>query len=626
MKDVIKKLDTREQCRSKISVWFGSNDNYTHGLKEVLANSSDEINNNFDNGIITIDVDDNLEVISVEDTGRGIPIEMKTDGVENRVLLFETLFAGTNYDNNESGKVTTGTNGVGTCVLNHTSKIFKVESFRDKHYILEYENGGNFKEFKENKNKDKKHGTKITFKLDDEVYTNVVYNIEEIKEICKHYAIVNNNIKYILNYKNDTFEYYYTSIEDYFNKTVEDKHHLEVLNTVYTENNETNTVKLVLSKTTNVTTQMTFLNGTHLPEQGSIYEGIVNGVRLYINKYLHENKIYSTKEKSITAKDVENSINFICAIESTNVEYANQTKLSTRKKLYKDLSQKHVTTYLELMKLQQPMDLDKLAQQIIINKRANDTAEKTIKNIKKKLTEKITITTKVEGYVDCRQRYGAELFIAEGNSALGSIMLARNSDFQACFPLRGKLMNTLKVEDKDVLKSKIIENLFKVLGCGIELNNSKIKGTFDKSQLKFDKILIATDADVDGAHITCLILTAFYRLAPQLLKDEHIYIVNTPLFEIRDNKTDEMYYAQTDEEKDDIIQKLENYTVMRVKGLGELSAQAMKITGMNPKTRNITLVKYDDAEKVSKAFDIWMGDAAVERKEEIEKRLHEYIN
>lgn len=565
----IRSLNTREQCREKLPIFYGSNDNYLHGLRECLANGVDEINENFDSGEIIISLSDNNKTISIKDSGRGIPIMSKTDGKYNYELLFETLFAGTNYDNNEIGKITTGTNGVGLCVLNHTSTLFAVKSINNG--VLSevvYENGGTLtKKFKD-KCSDKSF-TLITFTLDPEVYTNIIYSIEEIKEIVKRVAAVNNKIVYKVIYKNEETIFKYNSICEYFEKE-ETKNSSDIMSTEeikYTDENETNFVKIALAGSENPEFQETYLNGTYLPENGTIYDGIINGSKLFFNKYMKDNGLYNKNEKMISNKDIEISLNFICYFKSTNVSFSNQTKFSTTKKLYKEIAQKHIQTTLEILMAEQPMEINKIANQILINKRATEKVSQSLEKLKKKLQGEVNnITNKIKAFTDCKNKKGGQLFIAEGQSAAGSIVLARDSEWQAVFALRGKLLNILKTDLNKIFENEEIKNLINILGCGVEIKN-KNSSLFDKSKLRFKDIIIATDADPDGLHIQALVLTALYTIVPSLIKDGHVYILDTPLFEIRDLNTDKMYYAYTEQQKEEIIAKLNNFRISRNKGL-----------------------------------------------------------
>lgn len=626
-KDKIRSLNTREQCREKLPIFFGSNDNYLHGLREALANSTDEINENFDSGNIDIFISDDRKTISIRDTGRGIPIMLKTEGKYNYELLFETLFAGTNYDNHETGKITTGTNGVGLCVLNHTSTLFKVQSCNNGTYAeVVYKDGGTLN----SKLKEKSSGdsfTLITFTLDPEVYTNTEYTIDEIKEIVKRVAAVNHKITYKVTYGEEETIYKYNSISDYF-KREEVENSTDILSmeeVKYEDMGETNFVRISLAGSPNPEFQETYLNGTYLPEKGTIHDGIINGSKLFFNKYIKDNNLYNKNEKAINNKDIEASLNFICYFRSTKVSFSNQTKFSTTKKLYKDIAQKYIQTTLEILMAEQPMEIATLANQILVNKRATEKANQSLEKLKKKLQGEVNnITNKIKAFTDCKNKKGGQLFIAEGNSAAGSIVLARDSEWQAVFALRGKLLNVLKADINKIFDNEEIKNLVSILGCGVELKN-KNASLFDKSKLRFNDIIISTDADPDGLHIQVLVLVALYIIAPTLIKDGHVYILDTPLFEIRDLNTDTMHYAYTEQQKEEIISSLSKYRISRNKGLGEVDADTMSVC-IDMKNGTKRQVTWTEAKKIAENFEIFMGNDLEARREYIKQNLHRYID
>lgn len=628
-KDAIKQLTTREQCREKLPIFFGSRDNFVHGLKELVANSIDEISNNFKNGIITVEVFDDLQTISVKDTGRGIPINKVTDGKPNYELLFETLFAGTNYDNNNNGKIAVGTNGCGTCVLNHSSSLFDVEVARDgKIFNLRYINGGNKQYFRE-VGESNEHYTKITFKLDDGVYTQTTYNIDEIRDICKYNSAVNNKVTIIFKHKDEETKFHYDSIEDYFQEMCSNNTTKEIVGTkgVY-EGDETNEIECILSTSSNPT-QYSFLNSNYMPNGGTVNDGVVNGVKNFINKYCKENKLLDKKIGNIINSDVEESISFVCSVNSTNVEYENQTKLSTNKSLYKTLVQKYVVDMLDVELKENPNNIKKMANHILEVQKFNNKATNAKKALKKKLNEKVDgLNNRIKGLVDCKEHgEDSELFIAEGKSALGSIVLARNPKNQAVIAIRGKILNCLKADIATIFDNEIVLDLIKCLGCGIETDKkNKDLGEFNMNSLRFGKIILATDSDADGENIQCLLLTMFYKLTPKLISEGKIYIMKTPLYEVVLND-DEVVYYFTEKEKEEGIKKLKNIKhINRAKGLGELDSEIMDTFGVNPNTRHITKVTIDSIEKMIESFEIFMDDDVSLRKPIIEQELNKYVD
>lgn len=620
--DKILSLNEKEKVRKKTAVFIGSVNNNTHLAKEAIANGIDEMYNNFKNGTLVVELLEDMETISVEDTGRGIPIHTK----ENRRLLFETTFAGTKLEANE--KTTTGTNGCGMTVTQYTSIFFEVQSkYKGINHIVRYENCEEVY-YKEEECDINEHGTKVVFKLDKEIYPKISYTIEEVKDMTKRSIITTPNIKSIFKHGNNIEEYNYKNLKEYFVSVSNNNIDSDILianNKKIEEDDETNTIQFVLASFKDNPIQESYLNMNYLPEKGTLHDGLMLAVRLFIDRYIKEKGMYNNKEKSISIKDVESVIGYVLSNLSTKVEYQNQTKFSTAKELYKKISREFVLEQLEYFKVENPMELERIAKAILINKRANERATASIDRIKKKLQTTTNITEKLENYIDCELERGGELFIAEGWSAAGAILLARDANYQAVYSLKGKPLNILKADYEKIFKSKEIEGLIKVMGCGIEINN-KNHNLFNINDLKFDKIIIAVDMDPDGiGHICPLLLTVFYKLTPELLKQNKIYVLMTPLFEIRNKKTDEMIYAYSEEMKNNIIKGKENlYDIGRCKGLGETNPEIMAdcIKNENP---NYLPINWDDAKNIAESFEVMMGNLDAERKEYIEENLHLYI-
>ena len=629
-RDTIKSLDERQQSREKVAIWFGSKDNFIHPFKEVTMNGVDEISNNFESGKIVIKISDDRKTVSIFDSGRGIPIEGETNGVPNYELLLLKLFAGTNYDNNEYGKITTGTNGVGLTVTNYTSKHFKVVSYRESGiYTVQFKDGGQLVEgIKKEKNRDKVHGTMVEFTLDEDVFTSTTYNVDELVDIIRHLSGVSNSVTFEIEYKGEIKKFHYDSLKDFFEDITENRTSKPAVGhrKTYDRDGETNIMQCIISTSSNPA-QKVFLNLTHLTEGGSINRGIIYGTRDFVNKYIKDKKLIDKKLGEVTPNDIEESVSFVCNFLSTNVEFTNQTKLATNKSLYMRIAKDYIQEILEVYSIEQPKECEKFVNHILEVQKYNGRAQASKKALKKKLSEKVdNVINRIEGLVDCKNHgKGCELFIAEGKSALGSIVTSRNPENQAAIAVRGKILNTLKVDYDTAFKNDTVMGIIKALGCGIETDKkNKDLGCFEKSALRYERIIIATDADPDGYQIACLLLTMFYRFTPTLIKDGHIYIALTPLFEIKDLKTDKYYYAYTEKERDEIVSKLKKYKINRNKGLGELDAETMARTGVNPETRNILKVTYDDAEAMVKAFEEWMGGEIDSRKQYIENDLNKY--
>lgn len=645
MADKIKILNDRQQAREKLPIFFGSRDNYKHGLKELIANAIDELKNNEndrENVITVIRESDNR--ITVKDNGRGIPIEGKTDGIPNFELLFLKLFAGTKYDVTES--ITTGTNGVGNTVLCYTSKEMVVESVRNgKKYRIEFTDGGaKNSDLIVLDNKDDDKGTSITFSLDDDVYTKTKFTIDEIDEIVFNYSLATENIvfRYIYTKDNEEFvkEYVHSDIKDYFEKDimptstsglftlgkVNVEHDVKVIKETGTQSEiEKNSYNIILTTTPEVT-QKSYLNNTYLEEGGTIHDGVLDSVRLYLNKYCRDNKLFPNKVTAFNKDDVNSSISFVAIAESNNVEFSNQTKLSTNKKQYEQDVKGYINNLLDAAKISQPKEFKKLVKHILEVQKYNTNNDKARERLKKKLTEKVEgIGNKVEKLIDC-EKHGldSELYITEGDSAMGSIIDARDDDFQATYPLRGKMLNTLKADVTRVFKNQEIVDLVKIIGTGIYGGK---KDNFNIDNLRYGKIIIATDADPDGYQIAILVLTFIYKFLRPLLYEGHVYIAQTPLYELK-FKDDSVVYFNSEDEKNKNINKYKDkkYIMNRLKGLGEVDAITMHETAMNPETRNLVRVSINDAKEAEKMLLRWMDTDVKPRKEMINNQLADYID
>lgn len=649
--DTIKILNDREQSRSKLSIWYGSRDNHVHGVKELIANAADELKNNVSEpGKIHVTLFDAGRKIKVEDNGRGIRVDGETEGIKNYELLFQTLFAGTKYSVTDS--ITTGTNGVGTTVLNYTSKHFEVHShYSGKVHSLLFKNGGYLtdeglvvKDLPASM-KDK-HGTSVTIELDEDVYTKTLFKIEDIRKIVKSFAVAALNIEFTFefedggNMKKEVFKY--ETYRDYFNELVGSsstsriftlgeakfEDNINVLNGDGVEQNlEKNSYNIFITTTPEVE-QESYLNMTYLEQGGSVNQGILDGIRLYLNKYCRENKMFPKNVTFFSKDDVANSISFLAIVESNNVEFSNQTKLSTEKKTYGDNSKEYINNLLDAAKIEYPKEFKKLVDHILEVQKHNSANDKARQRLKKKLTEKVEgIGNKVKKLIDC-ELHGevAELFITEGDSANGSIVDSRDDEFQAAYPLRGKLINTLKANIDDVFKNQEIIDMVKIIGTGIT-DSKKKKGDFDISKLRFGKIIITTDADPDGAQIATLVLVFIYRFLTPLINEGHVYVAKTPLYELKFSDDSIVYFLSEDDKNKNIDKyKDKKYVMNRLKGLGELDAGTMHSTTMNPETRSLIQLTVDDAKEAERMLLDWMDKDIAPRKTMITKQLPQYID
>lgn len=633
-KDKIRRLDYREQSREKISIWYGSKDNYEHGLKEVLANATDEIINNFDKGTINVELMEDMKTLVVQDSGRGIPMEGETDGIPNYELLFLILFAGTKYgEGGEMDGSYTGTNGSGQTVLNYTSSLFEVTSVRNgKEYHIKFEDGGILSEPITEKETDKESGTTVKFRLDPEIYTETEFTNEQVKNIVKRYAVSSNKITINYKHKDEEVTYHYDHLEEYFDEVIGDTSTSSVRygdSVLFDDGGEKTSIELALATTTEII-QESYLNINYLPNGGTINNGIVNGVKLYMNKFCRDNSLFPKGIRSFADSDIEESISFVAVMLSNNVEFSNQTKLDTQKKLYYEVAKKRVSQMLEVMEVEDKKGFDAIVKHLLLVQKDNASNQRQKEKLKKELTKKVdNLNNSIEKFVDSRiHGEEAELYLAEGDSAHGSVVLARDGKFQASLPMGGKFLNVAKANTLEaIVKNEIIMNVIRVLGCGVELGKKhKDVAPFDITKLRYGKIIIASDEDADGKQITSLVITLFHTLMPEIIKQGKLFIAKTPLYEIK-LKDDSVLYAYSDEERDKLIKdNRENVVnVARSKGLGELDAEVMAETAMNPETRHLVQVTIEDSDVAKKALDDWMGTSVDNRKEMISANLNEYI-
>ncbi len=349
-----------------------------------------------------------------------------------------------------------------------------------------------------------------------------------------------------------------------------------------------------------------------------------------IDAYIKQNNKYTKNESKITFNDVADSLILVTNCFSTVVSYENQTKKSITNKFIQEAMTEFLRKNIEIFFIENRPEAEKTANQVLLNKRSRETAEKTRTNLKKKLMGTIDVTNRIEKFVDCRTKDVSrrELYIVEGDSALGACKLGRDAEFQAIMPVRGKILNCLKADFEKIFKSEIITNLIKVMGCGVEIKtkHNKDVSSFDLGNLRWDKIIICTDADVDGYQIRTLILTMLYRLVPTLINEGKVFIAESPLFEIIYKDTS--HFAYNEKEKAEILARLpeKGVSIQRSKGLGENQPDMMWQTTMNPETRRLIKVMPDDAQRTSEVFDLLLGDNLQGRKEHIAANGHKYID
>ena len=644
--DSIVSLKGADRVRKRPAVIFGSDglDGCCHSVFEILSNSIDEAREGFGKQInITKFQDGSIEI---EDFGRGIPVDFnKNEDKYNWELVFCELYAGGKYNNadSESYEFSLGLNGLGLCSTQYSSEYMDVDIRRDGYrYTLHFEKGENIGGLKKEKYDKKDTGTKIKWKPDIEVFTDINVPAEYFEDTLKRQAIVNAGVNFVLKIHNgksfDTYEYNYKNgITDYVEEIAGDKS----LTSVQTWTGESMCrdrddkpeykVKMSFALTFSNKINLTeyYHNSSWLEHGGSPDLAVKNAFVYQIDSYLKQNGKYNKNESKIKFADVEDCLVLIGSSFSSVTSYANQTKKAITNKGIQQAMTEFLRHNLEVYFIENPLEADKIAGQVLINKRSRESAEKTRLNIQKNLSGKMDITSRVAKFVDCRSRDKSEreLFIVEGDSALGACKQARDPNFQAIMPIRGKILNCLKVDYDRIFKSEIITDLLKVLGCGVEVKSKANKelSTFDIDNLRWNKIVICTDADVDGFHIRTLVLTMIYRLTPTLIDMGKVFIAESPLYEI--TTKNEVYFAYDENEKEQFLKQIDGkFTIQRSKGLGENEPDIMNMTTMNPATRRLIKVVPGQAEESARMFDILFGDDLGKRKEFIIENGGKYID
>ncbi len=643
--DSIRSLKGADRVRKRPAVIFGSDglEGCEHAVFEILSNSIDEAREGFGDRIITTCFADGS--IEVQDFGRGVPLDYnQKEGRYNWELIFCEMYAGGKYNTNqaENYEFSLGLNGLGACATQYSSEYMDVEVHRDGYkFTLHFEHGENVGGLQKEPYAKKDTGTVIRWKPDLAVFTDINIPKEYYLDTLRRQAIVNNNLRFVLRTQQDkgfeTQEFLYENgIEDYVKEFVGDNAMTGVqfwsAERVGRDREDKPDYKVKLNVamciSNKVTLQEYYHNSSWLEYGGSPEKAVRSAFVSQIDAYLRQNGKYLKNESKINFQDVQDCLVLVSSSFSTQTSYENQTKKSITNRFIQEAMTDFLKHNLEVFFLENKADADKLAEQVLINKRSREKAENTRLNLKKTLQSGNDLTSRVETFVDCRSRKveERELFIVEGKSAMGACVQARNPDFQAIIPVRGKILNCLKSEYDKIFKSEIITDLIKVLGCGVEVKNkNKEMVTFDLNLLRFSKVIICTDADVDGFQIRTLILTMLYRLTPTLIETGRVFIAETPLYEITCKK--DTYFAYNDREKAEVLATLgdQKYTIQRSKGLGENDPEMMSLTTMNPATRRLVRVDPAAAEATAEMFDILLGDNLNGRKEYIAAHGAEYL-
>lgn len=638
----ITSLKGADRVRKRPAVIFGSDgiEGCQHSVFEILSNSIDEAREGYGKEIVLTAYSDGS--IEVEDHGRGIPVDYNKNEEEyNWKLLFCELYAGGKYNTNnaENYEFSLGLNGLGLCATQCASEYMDAEIKRDhKKYTLHFEKGENVGGLTSVEYSGRDTGSKIRWKPDLEVFTDIKIAPEFYQEMIRRQAIVNPGIKFIFRQQaGRSFEveefYYENGISDHVGELIGE----DGFTTVQSWSGERMCrdrddkdeykckINVALAFSNKVSAAEYYHNSSWLEHGGSPDKAVRNAFVYQIDNYLKQQNKYNKNESKIKYDDIADCLVIVISSFSSQTSYANQTKLAITNKGIQDAMTEFLRHSLEVYFIENPLEAEKIGNQVLINKRSRESAEKTRLNIKKNLTAKIDITSKIAKFTDCRSKNveERELFIVEGDSAKGACVQARNPDFQAIMPIRGKILNCLKVDYDRIFKSEIITDLITILGCGVQVDMGKSKSkkkdinAFNIDNLRWNKVIICTDADVDGFHIRTMLLTMIYRLTPDLIKEGKVFIAESPLYEI--TTKDKVYFAYTEAEKEKYISEIGSgkFTIQRSKGLGENEPDMMSLTTMNPATRRLIKVMPDDIERTAHIFDVLLGDNLQGRKEYI---------
>ncbi len=635
----IKSLKGADRVRKRPAVIFGSDglEGCQHSFFEILSNSVDEAREGHGNVIkVTAYRDRSIEV---DDRGRGVPLGWnEAEGRWNWDLVYCELYAGGKYDNNDGGgayEYSLGLNGLGACATQYSSAYMTVASYNGTQVSsIRFEKGEPVSELevRELGRNERRTGTVIRWLPDLDVFTDIAIPDEFYKETMRRQAVVNGGITFDLRIEQEDGSFEETSyryengIRDYITELAGETSltapvlwHMETRGRDREDKDEYKLKADFSFCATNVDAHLEYYHNSSYLEYGGSPDRAVKVAFVYaLDRYMKSAGKYNKSDSKITFNDVADCLLLVINSFSTMTSYENQTKKAINNSFIYEAMVDYLKRNLEIYFIENPMEAEKFANQVLINKRSRESAENARIEVKKKLTGNMDIANRVEKFVACRSKDAEkrELYIVEGDSAMVSCKLSRNPDFQAIMPVRGKTLNCMKVGYDRIFKSDIITDLIKVIGCGVELSG-KVKGnipTFDLEQLRWARIILCTDADEDGFQIRTLLLTLFYRLMPTLLQEQRVFIAETPLFEI--TTKNDTFFAYDEFEKAEILRKLGNqkYTLQRSKGLGENSPEMMAKTTMNPASRRLIAVTPADAEATNRMFETLLGDDLPARK------------
>ena len=649
--DSISSLKGADRVRKRPGVIFGSDglDGCQHSVFEILSNAIDEAREGYGKLItLTRYADKSIEV---EDFGRGCPLDWNANEKRyNWELVFCELYAGGKYKNNdgENYEYSLGLNGLGSCATQYASEYMKVTVWRDgnrddRSCKKGKPVGKKGQELKIGPSDRKKTGTTIRWRPDLDVFTDIDIPEEYFRDVLHRQAVVNAGVTFRFRNQNgnkfDVTDYVYENgILDY---VAEIAHESPLTAPVFIsaerkgrDRPDKPEYKVKLSAafcfSNKVSVTEYYHNSSWLEHGGAPEKATRNAFVYAIDAYIKKIGKYQKNESKISFQDVSDCLVLVTNCFSTQTSYENQTKKAITNRFIQEAMTDFFKERLEVYFIENKPEADRIAEQVLVNMRSREAAEKARQGMKKKLSGSIDIANRVQKFVDCRSRdpREREIYIVEGDSALGACKLSRDADFQGIMPVRGKILNCLKADYARIFKSDIITDLLRVLGCGVEVQAKGVKDLngFDINNLRWNKVIICTDADVDGFQIRTLILTMIYRLVPTLIKEGYVYIAESPLYEIESGS--KTYFAYSDREKADIIESLggAKASINRSKGLGENDPDMMWMTTMNPETRRLIKVMPEDVEVMNDMFELLLGDNLSGRKEHIAENGYLYLD